>query len=529
MSCFLRRPFSPFEEIRGEIVSISCVKEILTEFPLNQDSLEQAVLYALVHCIDGIDNDPELSNVRFIKEASEIVREFKISKSVLNDRKYLEALNRYIQSRIRSNIGFDGVEMVLVVEHLHPNLEFVKTWDYQNKLCKKIIELMQVFRLRLSDQVYNDYNQLLKLLPSSFTLQQAQIEVVKRVLIADPERSTGILEKLIERCGISGQTVSLASSDAIDYFIEVGIYNDALISLLKITDSKVVNRSLLRRPYASFKLLEKGILGDTEMEKYSALRLLKRLSGLKYPSSNADNDSWRKELNPLMQHFLMVSSMIANLDPIDAKSQDIFCDYVNRFGMLNLPKLFELHLAVSRLASPSELNNPEYQKLRDILQVILKKDPATFSGSKAILNGLKSYKDTFTARLVKCDQNALRRLQSELEGSVIAKELFRSAIGTSQFSIDDDPVYLVKTLVSKLESEPEKFELKAHEVECEIQVSVVRASTGGDVKEGISIILAGGKYQEWRETIVGALKKAKGQVIDVKEIVNYFREGQFGI
>ncbi len=205
---------------------------------------------------------------------------------------------------------------------------------------------------------------------------------------------------------------------------------------------------------------------ETKIESIPWEEIYGRLEKLQARSANQGHDVWSQELDPLVANAAQEGLVDTNKEVDGA----IVYDFVHAYGMYNLPVLFKWHTAITRAKNVEDLPIEIREELTKNLGLNLEKLP----NKGFITKEIKQYRNRIQSELL------ADRIPDSLESSKLAKEVFSSLIGSTQWGRSDTLEDLLK-LWRQVESEkPELSKLPEGYEEISLEVPVVSRNVDKD-------------------------------------------------
>jgi hypothetical protein len=318
-----------------------------------------------------------------------------------------------------------------------------------------------------------------------------------------------VINEIAVECAYSSSLRDLLQVAKVLKYSEFELLDLALATLDKKPSETDIDHAHRVSPYilnGAYHLREYySKISKETFDSVPAFKLLRRLSGLKQASSNEAADSWRNELEPL---FIVIHSDKSNFIDLSKESDcELFYQYIHRFGMINSPELLKVHVAVSKGDIPFELEELLGKGIRNV------------KSSKERLNRLKIYVDSLNNMLISNNPRDLTRLGENLKHS-LARELFKAAIGNTQFERSHDPSHLVNTLLESVTQNPAAFKLREHERVREINIDRVAQNNNErslkHQKDSEKKLLEQSEFREFREIVLNSFY-SQGRINEVLE------------
>ncbi len=225
--------------------------------------------------------------------------------------------------------------------------------------------------------------------------------------------------------------------------------------LKELTPSEYLDQIVILEPY-----LPKEI----DVNQIPLTLAYKKLLNLQARSSKGEYDPWKTDLDPLVKSA-------ENDDLIkkdDVKSLDALIDYVQNYGMSNLPTLYKWHAKLSEVGNLNELSEDVRKEIEADLGIRLDK----FKNRGELTKEIKKFRKSVQESIL------MDEVHPALVESKIGNELFALLKGSTQWEKGDDPKSLInrwlefKNLNPELAKIPEGY----NEVSFEVPI-VIRRDT----------------------------------------------------
>ncbi len=198
-----------------------------------------------------------------------------------------------------------------------------------------------------------------------------------------------------------------------------------------------------------------------------------KLLKLQARSQNSEYDPWVTDLDKLFAK----AKYEHTINPDDPKSAEVVYDYVKEYGMYNLPRLFEWHVAVSKVKKLEDID-PEIKKQ---IESDLKVDISKIETKGKLINEIKRLRSTIQEELLE------DKIPQALLDTKIGMEIFLQMKGSTQWGRNEDPANLIETLQETKEAHPELTQLPEGYTEFSFEVpEVVRRDNNVSEQDGIN-------------------------------------------
>lgn len=193
------------------------------------------------------------------------------------------------------------------------------------------------------------------------------------------------------------------------------------------------------------------------------VQMLRRLEKIQGISRRDEHDPWSNELQPLL-NWAVEQKLMSAASEEDA---EIFYSFVDEFGALNMPKLFEAFAALKRTRETAALPDAMRQELAELIG---EKRLAKLKKTADVLNELRGLRRRFQSELL------ADKIPDGVD-SKIGVELFKALIGKTKWERKTPPHYLIEVWRKTVEARPEVAALPEGYKEHTVSVPLRREET----------------------------------------------------
>ncbi|MDP2630445.1 MAG: hypothetical protein Q8P56_03490, partial [Candidatus Uhrbacteria bacterium] len=168
--------------------------------------------------------------------------------------------------------------------------------------------------------------------------------------------------------------------------------------------------------------------------------MYQRLEKVHPPSPNAEYNPWSTDFDPLIKHACTEKL----LDPENKKDADIVFDFVQTYGMYNIPTVLRWHVALSRTRSIADL--PE--DIKDDIEKTLHVKIADLQQKGDITRAIERFRLHLQSELL------ADRIPPEVFSTELGLDFFLSLKGVTEWETDDHPRDILQKLATTRKRKP---------------------------------------------------------------------------
>lgn len=216
-------------------------------------------------------------------------------------------------------------------------------------------------------------------------------------------------------------------------------------------------------------------LNENERELFQKIfpwtESLLKMEGVQKQSNNKQHDPWTKSLVPLVENS--VNGKLIDLN--NPQDGNFTLDFVKRFGMKNIPKLFELFVKIKRFNNLESIN-PEMKKiLKNDFNInaddLLKNDKNNIN---LIINQIEKFQLELFNKLLNEDN---RILEKSLNSEYVL-DMVETIKGNSGFNHNGTTKQVIEKYLEVFKKNPEKFKLPSEYKETTVEISELSHNEG---------------------------------------------------
>ena len=185
-----------------------------------------------------------------------------------------------------------------------------------------------------------------------------------------------------------------------------------------------------------------------------------RLENLQGRAGREEYDPWKTDLDPL----LTKNWTKLELDTSKQVDAEIVYNFVNEYGMYNLPTIFEWHVALSRTKEMSEIPENVREEMEATLGVSLDR----FTNKGALTQEIKKFKTKIQKDLL------ADKIPEAVIHTKAGLDLFNSLKGSTRFSQDGTPPDILKKWKEMVSDKPELAKMKEGYKEVSFEVPLIK-------------------------------------------------------
>jgi len=249
----------------------------------------------------------------------------------------------------------------------------------------------------------------------------------------------------------------------------------------------------------SFNLVDLAQFNPTQQELKDQIPWAKALEQLKKTQQISKREvhcPWRTELIPLVKHATTNELLSMN----KTEDGELFTSFVQEFGAFNLPKIFELFIAVKRTPTTEELSEKHKKWISDCLG---EKAITKAQNPEALLNGLRKFQKDLQGSIL------LDRIPEGLE-TELGQEIFNAIRGSTKWGRQDELGSLIKSWKDTSKNNPDASKVANGYAEKAYEIATVGESLLTDTEQ-----------QSQREKLL----ENKELQITLKRVMDTYRAG----